>query len=381
MSLEENVRKTTEFMNEADRKAEEADDPLLRLRQISGTHQIDKMRQVLTESTYVIPGMVISGSIAQFYAKPNGGKTLFIMHSLIEQIKAGNLKGDDVFYVNEDDNFSGFLYKCELADKYGFSMISTSRSEDENLRDPAAILDLIIASARSGNLSGMVFIFDTLKKFCSVMDKAMLAGFFRALRVITAHGGTVILLGHANKHLDNGKLIYEGVSDIQGDIDIQYAIYNLSDRTDARQIIRFDNEKDRGEIDMVRTMEYRKEQGMNYESMLNSLRVADDQRVDEIDRDLIRREIHERYEFEVPYILEHIRPGMSVKKTEFVAQWQQDKPRAGTSLEVRSRNKLADALDALIGYDLTMKPGDRGAKLISLAGTMAQRYQQAKDGE
>ena len=387
MSLEEEKRKQQALMDEADRKALEAEDPLLRLRQISGTNQLQAMQSLLKNSVYIIPGMVINGTVAQFYAKPNGGKTLFMLYSLIGQIEAGNLRGDDIFYVNEDDNFSGFLKKCEIAQKYGFSMVSSARSDDENLRDPSSILRLITTAARGGAVDGKVFIFDTLKRFCKVMDKGQMADFSQALRVITAGNGTVILLGHANKNLSmDGKLVYEGVGDVQADIDIQYAIYNLSERTDERQVIRFENEKDRGDIEMVRTMEYRKEPGLGYEGMLDSLRLADGDRVQEIDRDLIRREIHERYDFEVPWILDTLKPGESVNKTELVARGMLEKKDAKgdpsiLAARLRGRDKLADALDALIGHDLTMKPGDKGAKFLSRSGTLAQRYQQAKDGE
>jgi hypothetical protein len=80
-------------------------DPLSSLRRVSGTNQIEKMRAMMKDARYIIPGMVPQGTITQFYAKPNGGKTLFIMSELTKQIDAGNLIGEDIFYVNVDDNF------------------------------------------------------------------------------------------------------------------------------------------------------------------------------------------------------------------------------------------------------------------------------------
>jgi len=325
---------------------------------------------------------VLQGTIAQFFSKPNGGKTLFIMSQLVLQIEAGNLSGEDIFYINEDDNFEGFLVKCEIAKEYGFSMISSSRSEDENLRNPSAILRVIIAAARSDKVAGKVFVFDTLKKFVSVMDKKLLPDFFAALRVINANGGTVILLGHANKYLDlEGKLVYEGVSDIQGDIDIQYAIYSLSERTDERQVIRFDCTKDRGKVEMSRTMEYMKVPGRHYREMMDSLKIADTASVEEVVRAAIKKAIYTQYEFEVPYILEALKPGMEVQKTKFVSDWMAIKKRSALEAQVRSRNKLTQALEALIGHDLSVREGDRGAKVLSRIGSLANHYQRTKDGE
>ena len=357
-------------------------DPLDALRAISGTNQLEKMRAMMDEATYVIPDMVTSGTITQFFSLPNGGKTLFVIRSLIDAIREGRVKGRDVFYINEDDQFRGFLSKSEIADKYGFVMVSSARSDDEAIRDAASVLKTILGAAHSDNVQGKVFVFDTLKKFTDLMNKEQLKTFFKALRVITGRGGTVILLGHANKHLVDGKLIFEGMGDIKADIDVQYAIYGLSERTDSNQVIKFVNEKDRGDVVMERTMQYTKTQGCTYEELLFSLSVADDSEVARLEQEARRAAIYKTFEGEVPYILEAIQPGDEVLMTEFVAEFMRltTHEKTDAALNVRGRNQLRLAVEALVGYDLTMSRGNKGAKVLSRSGSLADKYRQ-KDGE
>ena len=231
------------------------------------------------------------------------------------------------------------MTKCELAKKYGFTMISSSRSGDDEVRNPADVLRVIIDTANSGEAEGKIFVFDTMKKFVSMMDKSVLPQFFCALRRITACHGTVILLGHANKNLSlEGKLVYEGVSDIKGDIDIQYAIYNMSDRTDERQVLKFVNEKDRGRIDMERVVEYRKSIHMSYEAMLESVVTADQSDVKRLEAEQRKRAIYDRYEFEVPFILHVLKNGEALK-TKVVDIWKETKGKCELAGRVAGRDR------------------------------------------
>ena len=367
--------------DEVKRKATNELSPLDRLRGLSGTHQIDEMRSMLRNAKYVVPGMVMTGTCSQFYAWPNGGKTLFIMSQLRLQIEAGNIRGQDIFYVNEDDNFEGFLTKCEIARSYGFTMLSSKRSKDDEVRDPRDILKLIIAAADSGDVDGMVFIFDTMKNFVSVMDKSVAPAFFSALRRITANNGTVILLGHANKNLGpEGELIYEGVGDIKADIDIQYAIYNLSDRKDERQVLKFVNMKDRGRCEMERVVEYTKAPELTYLEMLDSVRTVDGDGVKRQEAQRRREAIRDKYFLEVPFIHHALADG-DKKKTQIVRLWSDTKSNCELAGAVSGRNMLVKAIEGLEGVDICVNRGDRGAKGLSLIESGADRYRRGKDDE
>jgi hypothetical protein len=70
------------------------------------------------------------------------------------------------------------------------------------------------------NLSGHVFIFDTLKKMTDVINKSSAKRLLRLLRSLTAKGATIILLAHTNKYKDSdGKPVYEGTGDMRSDVD------------------------------------------------------------------------------------------------------------------------------------------------------------------
>ena len=53
-------------------------------------------------------------------------------------------------------------------------------------------------------------------------------------REFAAAGGTVILLGHCNKHRTmDGRLIYEGVGDLKADVDNMFGLDPLNDKFGA----------------------------------------------------------------------------------------------------------------------------------------------------
>ncbi|MEI6746370.1 MAG: hypothetical protein WCL34_10440, partial [Methylococcaceae bacterium] len=56
------------------------------------------MREKMLNDTFVLDGIAILGQATVIYAKPNTGKTLIVMKMLIESVKAGRVKAEDVFY-------------------------------------------------------------------------------------------------------------------------------------------------------------------------------------------------------------------------------------------------------------------------------------------
>ena len=57
---------------------------------------------------------------------------------------------------------------------------------------------------------------------------------YQKIRAITVRGGTVIALGHTNKHKDSdGQLIYEGTGDLKSDFDIMMFMYPLNNLSDS----------------------------------------------------------------------------------------------------------------------------------------------------
>jgi hypothetical protein len=82
-------------------------------------------------------------------------------------------------------------------------------------------LDLLCALRDSPkDLSELVLVFDTLKKFLDLMSKPMAREFFKLMRALTVKGATIILLAHTNKNKGlDGRPIFEGVGDVRNDVD------------------------------------------------------------------------------------------------------------------------------------------------------------------
>ena len=83
-----------------------------------------EMRAQMLADVFVLDGIALLGQLTVIYAKPNAGKTLTTIYMLKESIKAGRIKGEDVYYVNADDSGSGLTVKGEIAKQYGFGMLS-----------------------------------------------------------------------------------------------------------------------------------------------------------------------------------------------------------------------------------------------------------------
>ena len=84
---------------------------------------------------------------------------------------------------------------------------------------------------KEGEADGKIIICDTLKKFASVLNKGEVADILHVFREFAAAGGTVILLGHCNKHRSlDGRLIYEGVQDLKADVDNMFGLDPLNDK-------------------------------------------------------------------------------------------------------------------------------------------------------
>ena len=62
-----------------------------------------EMKAQMLRDVFVLDGIALLGQLTTIYAKPNAGKTLTTIFMLTESIKAGRIKGEDVYYINADD--------------------------------------------------------------------------------------------------------------------------------------------------------------------------------------------------------------------------------------------------------------------------------------
>ena len=177
-------------------------------------NSLAEMKAQMLRDIFVLDGIALLGQLTTIYAKPNAGKTLTTIFMLAESIKAGRIKGKDVYYINADDSGNGLVSKGYIAKQYGFGMIAPSygnfKSDDLVGKLKQAISD---DTAR-----GKIIVLDTLKKFTDLMHKTKGSEFMKVAREFTLKGGTMIMLAHANKHRGmDGKIIAGGTSDISDD--------------------------------------------------------------------------------------------------------------------------------------------------------------------
>ncbi len=343
---------------------------------LSVTNKLEEMESILKNSTFVIPEMAISGMTTLFYSWPNGGKTLMVMNFLIKGIREGILKAENILYINADDNYSGLYYKGRIAKKWGFNMISPA----QNNMTPSDVIKTLLNLASSGEAEGKIIILDTLKKFADMMSKSSQASLYQSLRELNAKNATVLLLGHANKHLSpDGDLIYEGTADTLNDVDVAYAIYTLTDKTAERQIVEFRNIKDRGQVTPKVSYSYTKTQNSSYDEMIESV-----ERLDDGDAQAARAStrvdaLREKYASVIHFVTAVLEKGPHNESQILAAHKSEE---FDTASEI-TRNALRAGLRELTGHDWDMNrlAAQNNAKVFNLKGAFAAQYRVAKTGE
>jgi hypothetical protein len=246
---------------------------LARLHQAATNHRIQELEERIAKEREVIPNMVTTGTVTLVYAPSGAGKTVWILGSLFQSITKNLIRGSDVIYFNEDDGARGVLQKAKMGQKYGMTMITLANSGDPMLRTTNDALHLLDMIRIEGHAEGKIIICDTLKKFAPVLNKGDMRDILHVFRQFAAAGGTVILLGHCNKHRSlDGKLIYEGVGDLKADVDNMYGLDPLNDKYSDWQELLVINEKDRSQVSFEGGFKYRQTGALtNYEESVDSV--------------------------------------------------------------------------------------------------------------
>ena len=210
----------------------------------------DHMREKMLHDKYIMHGIALLGQITVIFAKPNTGKTLLTLWMLVESASTGIIEGNNILYINADDTYRGLLEKSELVAPHGIIMLAPGVKGFK----AADLLIYLEAHIKKDTARGLIIVLDTVKKFIDTMDKKASSGFMAKLREFVTAGGSVILLGHANKHRSaEGKLVAGGTSDIPDDVDCSFFLDDAEASSGQKQII-FENMKARG--DMVSLMAF-----------------------------------------------------------------------------------------------------------------------------
>jgi len=172
--------------------------------------EIDEMQ----EAEFLSDSLIISSQVTILAAKPGCGKTTLAMAEMAGIVEAGYT----VLYVNMDCGAGDLKYWRKIANDGGFKMITPHFSGSKGIKD--WMERLAAMSQLNVDLSKTVIVVDTLKKIADLMSKAKAREAMGLLRALTAKQCTIVCAAHCNKHrTPDGKLMFEGVGDIEADCD------------------------------------------------------------------------------------------------------------------------------------------------------------------
>jgi len=347
---------------------------LERLRETSTTSRVDEMKKNLENEFYVLDGMALDGQITLFYAKPNTGKTLIFIKLLIDGIEDDLIKPEDIFYINADDSYRGLCTKSEIAKEYGFEMTSPAEAGIA----PSEIISLLDELSQTDDAKGKIIILDTLKKFADMMNKKSQAELYNVLRKLVAKNATVIIAGHANKHLNaEGNLVYEGTSDTMNDIDCAYSIYLMTD-PDGDVVVEFRREKSRGDNIAKVAYGYTRAEGMSYMDLVNSVYKLDGEQAEKATLLGYQKTLSERYDSEIIFITNLLTSGRLNQSQILVNFKELDGEGIASEVSVRS---LKAALAALINIKWTIsRDKHNNANIYTLIPEVTANYDDVKNG-
>ncbi|HEY5579782.1 MAG TPA: PriCT-2 domain-containing protein [Rhodoferax sp.] len=244
--------------------------PLARFSLLGRTQELEVQ---MVEQKAIFGNLILQGQTSVIYAPPNTGKTLILMHLIIESIKSGRIDPSKLFYLNMDDNSSGLVGKNKWTDEYGFHMLADGH-QGFQVSDFQLAMEEMVAS---GTAKGVIVILDTLKKFVNPMAKDACRAFTKMARRFSLKGGTFVALSHVNKNRGtDGKLIYSGTSDIVDDFDCVYVLDTVEQDDQSQKLVEFSNRKNRGGgVASSVAYSYSMESGLLYNELLLSVQEVD----------------------------------------------------------------------------------------------------------
>ncbi|HEX7115425.1 MAG TPA: AAA family ATPase [Steroidobacter sp.] len=174
----------------------------------------DEEAQAIADPTWIEPGLIPEGHVVAIVAKPNGGKTTIMFHLACQWAREGR----SVVFVHADTNPSDAKRMLEIAHSHGLHYLTPDMKVGMSMRN--VVEDLKKLADSDVDLSGQVWLFDTLKKMTNVIQKESLRQILMMMRKLSARGMTCILLAHTNKYKNqDGEYQYEGTGDLEADVD------------------------------------------------------------------------------------------------------------------------------------------------------------------
>ncbi|TSA05697.1 MAG: hypothetical protein D4R76_00010 [Methylococcus sp.] len=310
------------------------------LAQFNIARDSEQMERQMLDDKYVLDGLALLGQFTVFFAPPNAGKTLITIKLLMDALKGGRLNGEDIFYINADDNFKGLAQKARLFDQYNLNLLAPGLREFHK----DAFFLAIKGGIERDEVRGKVIILDTVKKFTDLMDKKVVSNFNELMRQFTAKGGTIIGLAHVNKHKgQDGKNIKSGTTDLSDDADCCYIVNVLSDDPNGFQTVLFENDKNRGDAELSIAYKFDKQTDTPYLEKLDSVVKVDDETRDKLRTYGKRIEFREKHDGLIETIIIYLSKGPSNQKD--IVHFVKNENGAG-------RNLVIDALRIFRGVNV-----------------------------
>jgi hypothetical protein len=204
---------------------------------------LDSHVQEMQDAVFIVDNMIVRGHIVAFVAPANSGKTALLIH-FSEQITQA---GCNLFYINCDASPSDLKRHFEHAKNHNYKLIAPDAIPGKSPRD--VLLEFREYLESGTDLSNVVIVLDTLKKFVDVIEKRAAKELYSLLRSLTVRGCTVVLLGHCNKHLDkDNRTIFEGTADLRNDLD--ELIYLDAQKDEAKSLLRITTRPDKVRADI-----------------------------------------------------------------------------------------------------------------------------------
>lgn len=242
---------------------------------------IAALEQEVMEERIIFGGLVAMGEATAIYAEANTGKTLIILKEIVQSIRQGLVRAEDIIYINLDDPLRGFTEKTRLAQEFGFLMLGEGHQNFQS----SDVVRLMKESISTGTASGKILIIDTATKVVDLMSKNESRKFSELCRSFTTVNGTVILLAHTNKNRDaNNKVVYSGVSDVRNNIDCTYLMDKVTVNEAAQlKTVKFEVDKIRSSVKSFATYRYSTDPSLSYIDRLLSVELVNPEDVGRLD--------------------------------------------------------------------------------------------------
>jgi len=335
------------------------------LKQAAINDRLTELQSRLADEKEIIPGMISTGTVTLVYSPPGAGKTVWMLGSLFAAIKAGRIKGSDVIYFNEDDGSRGMIQKGVMGSQHSINMITLSESKVPGLRTRADALRLMYRMAETGEAKDKIVTIDTLKKFGGVLAKAEMKEVLDVFRAFATAGGTVICLGHCNKHRTlDGRLVFEGVGDLKSDVDNMFGLDPLNDKFALHQELLVINEKDRNQISFEGGFRYRQTgQLTDYKESVGSVEFLTTDDIDDLKKKM-KGQVNvgkalAKYEDEFIFLQSNLANGISMCQSDLMSLLSDDELNPNSC----TRKMLRNCIDLLKGHHLELtRRGAHGKK-------------------